>query len=113
MSMRRLASESCFYTKEKREVAFDWLDADERDAESGFGWAMKDNGVEPLCTQERIQQKRVGQWVGKEGWGSCHNEGWKTLKKIPSTAFSIKSWTGERARREIICSSRPHGWQNS
>ncbi|GFW61984.1 hypothetical protein TNCV_4670091 [Trichonephila clavipes] len=67
--MRRLASESCFYTREKQEVAFDWLDPDESEAESGFGWAMKENRVEPLCTQykERVQQNSVGQWVGKEG----------------------------------------------
>ncbi|GFW89702.1 hypothetical protein TNCV_1025861 [Trichonephila clavipes] len=62
-------------TREKLKVAFDWLDPDEREAESGFGWAMKDNGVEPLCTQERVQQNSVGQWVGKEGWGSCHKGG--------------------------------------
>ncbi|GFT38513.1 hypothetical protein TNCV_4883391 [Trichonephila clavipes] len=70
MSIRRLASESCFYTREKQEVAFDWLDADEREAESGFGWAMKENRVEPLCTQykERVQQNSVDQWVGKEAW---------------------------------------------
>ncbi|GFV10565.1 hypothetical protein TNCV_4042861 [Trichonephila clavipes] len=83
--MRRLASESCFYTREKQEVAFDWLDPDERETERGFGWAMKENRVELLCTQykERVEQNSVGQWVGKEGWGSeysCHNEGWKTLK---------------------------------
>ncbi|GFW23894.1 hypothetical protein TNCV_945781 [Trichonephila clavipes] len=51
--MRRLASESCFYTREKQELAFDWL---EREAERDFGGAMKDNGVEPFCTQERVQQ---------------------------------------------------------
>ncbi|GFW98542.1 hypothetical protein TNCV_2769731 [Trichonephila clavipes] len=65
---------------QKQEVAFDWLDPDEKEVENGFGWAMKENRVEPLCTQykERVQQNSVGQWVGKEGWGSgysCHNEG--------------------------------------
>ncbi|GFU94935.1 hypothetical protein TNCV_1413151 [Trichonephila clavipes] len=79
MSMRRLASESCFYTREKQEVAFDWL---EREAERDFGWAMKDNRVEPLCTQERVQQNIVGQ-----GWGSPR--GVEDTKKIPSTAFSM------------------------
>ncbi|GFT03737.1 hypothetical protein TNCV_411341 [Trichonephila clavipes] len=58
--MRRLASESCFYTREKQEVAFDWLDPDEREAERDFGGAMKENRVEPLCTQERVQQNSVG-----------------------------------------------------
>ncbi|GFT02935.1 hypothetical protein TNCV_4962131 [Trichonephila clavipes] len=81
MSMRRLASESCFYTREKQEVAFDWLDFDEREAESGFGWAMKDNGFEPLCTQERVQQNSVGQWVGKEGWGFLSQRGVEDTKK--------------------------------
>ncbi|GFU01459.1 hypothetical protein TNCV_4877001 [Trichonephila clavipes] len=101
--MRRLASKSRFYTREKQEVAFDWLDLDESKAESGFGWAMKENRVKPLCTQykERVQQNSVGQWVGKKGCGSgysCHNEGWKTIKKSihGATAFSIKSWTPER-----------------
>ncbi|GFX42252.1 hypothetical protein TNCV_4310871 [Trichonephila clavipes] len=81
-----MKSERCtpwYLIREKQEVAFDWLNPAEREAESGFGWAMKDNGVEPLCTQERVQQNSVGQWVGKEGWGSgysYHNEGWKTLK---------------------------------
>ncbi|GFV48869.1 hypothetical protein TNCV_3956671 [Trichonephila clavipes] len=52
--------QTCFYTREKQEVAFDWLDPADREAESGFRWAMKDNGVEPLCTQERVQQNSVG-----------------------------------------------------
>ncbi|GFW54225.1 uncharacterized protein TNCV_1560031 [Trichonephila clavipes] len=43
MSMRRLASESYFYTGEKQEVVFDWLDPDEREAESGSGWTLKEN----------------------------------------------------------------------
>ncbi|GFV93273.1 hypothetical protein TNCV_386371 [Trichonephila clavipes] len=85
--MRRLASESCFYTREKQEVAFDWL---EREAERDFGGAMKYNRVEPFCTQERIQQNSG---VGKQGWGSPR--GVEDTKKIPSTAFSIKSWTGD------------------
>ncbi|GFS86841.1 hypothetical protein TNCV_2407951 [Trichonephila clavipes] len=91
----RLASESCFYTREKQEVAFDWLDSDEREAERGFGWAMKDNGAEPLCPQERVQQNSVCQWVGKEGRGFLSQRGLEDTKKIPSTAFSIKSWTGD------------------
>ncbi|GFU01482.1 hypothetical protein TNCV_4877191 [Trichonephila clavipes] len=69
---------------------------------------MKENRVEPLCTKykERVQQNSVGQWVGKEGWGSgysCHNDGWKTLKKSihGATAFSIKSWTPERENDKI------------
>ncbi|GFX29679.1 hypothetical protein TNCV_2750131 [Trichonephila clavipes] len=61
--MRRLASESCFYTREKQEVAFDWH---EREAERGFGGAMKENRVEPLCTQERVQQNSVG-WKARLG----------------------------------------------
>ncbi|GFT23929.1 hypothetical protein TNCV_3207791 [Trichonephila clavipes] len=80
-----MASESCFYTREKQEVAFDWL---EREAERDFGGAMKDNRVEPFCTQA---SKIV--WVGKQGWGSPR--GVEDTKKIPSTAFSIKSWTGD------------------
>ncbi|GFW94039.1 hypothetical protein TNCV_4813571 [Trichonephila clavipes] len=95
MSMRRLASESCFYTREKQEVDFDCLDPDEREAERGFGWAMKDNGVEPFCSQERVQQNSAGQWVGNEGWGFLSQRGVEDTKKIPSTAFSIKSWTGD------------------
>ncbi|GFW03086.1 hypothetical protein TNCV_157061 [Trichonephila clavipes] len=35
-SMRRLASESCVYTREKQEVAFDWLDPEEREALDGL-----------------------------------------------------------------------------
>ncbi|GFU74661.1 hypothetical protein TNCV_2648301 [Trichonephila clavipes] len=84
MSMRRLASASCFYTREKQEVAFDWLDPDEREAEMGFGWAMKENRVEPLCTQERVQQNSVGQWVGKEGWGFLSQRGVEDTIKVPS-----------------------------
>ncbi|GFX09739.1 hypothetical protein TNCV_653381 [Trichonephila clavipes] len=80
--MRRLASESCFYIERSGKWLLIGSLLDEREAESGFGWAMKDNGVEQLCTQERVQQNSVGQWAGKEGWGSCHNEGWKTLKKF-------------------------------
>ncbi|GFW89706.1 hypothetical protein TNCV_3915471 [Trichonephila clavipes] len=75
MSMTRLASKSCFYTREKQEVAFDWLDPDEREAETGFGWAMKDNGVKPLCTQG---------WKGRLGFLS---QGWKTLKKFHPWTF--------------------------
>ncbi|GFT56506.1 hypothetical protein TNCV_3508521 [Trichonephila clavipes] len=82
MSMRRLASESCFYTREKQEVAFDWLDPDEREAERDFGWAIKENRVGQLCPQESVQQNSVGQWVGKEGWGFLSQRGGKTLKKF-------------------------------
>ncbi|GFT20160.1 hypothetical protein TNCV_763261 [Trichonephila clavipes] len=38
---------------ERSEVAFDMLEKQKGD----FEWAMKDNRVEPLCTQERVQQK--------------------------------------------------------
>ncbi|GFX86041.1 hypothetical protein TNCV_2403371 [Trichonephila clavipes] len=95
MSMRRLASESCFYTREKQEVAFDWL---EREAERDFGWAMKDNRVEPLCTQERVQQNSVG---------------WKARLGSPRGVEDTKknSIHGLFDEREITCSSRPHGWQ--
>ncbi|GFX25618.1 hypothetical protein TNCV_2082531 [Trichonephila clavipes] len=83
--MRRLASESCFYTREKQEVVFDWLAVRrERSRKCGFGWAMKVNGVEPLCTQERVQQNSVGQWVGKDGWGFLSQRGVEDTKKIPS-----------------------------
>ncbi|GFV25976.1 hypothetical protein TNCV_2693421 [Trichonephila clavipes] len=66
--MRQMASESCFYTREKQVVAFDWL---EREAKRGFGGAMKDNRDEPFCTQ-----------ASKIVWGKVggHHEGWKTLK---------------------------------
>ncbi|GFT63836.1 hypothetical protein TNCV_4642001 [Trichonephila clavipes] len=80
-----MASESCFYNREKQEVAFNWL---KREAERDFRGAMKDNRVEPFCTQERVQQNSVGQV-----WGSPR--GLEDTKKIPSTAFSIKSWTGD------------------
>ncbi|GFV49921.1 hypothetical protein TNCV_1392031 [Trichonephila clavipes] len=63
-----MASESCFYSREKQEVAFDWL---EREAERDFGGAMKDKRVEPLCTQASIIV-----WDNVGG----HHEGWKTLK---------------------------------
>ncbi|GFT65268.1 hypothetical protein TNCV_1559241 [Trichonephila clavipes] len=89
MSMRRLASESCFYTREKQEVAFDWLDPDERKAESGFGWAMKENRIEQLCTQykARVQQNIVGVfpmgWKGRLGvWIFLSQRGVEDTKKI-------------------------------
>ncbi|GFT76320.1 hypothetical protein TNCV_564761 [Trichonephila clavipes] len=78
--MRQLASESCFYTREKQEVAFDWL---EREAERDFGGAMKDNRVEPFCTQaSKIVWSKVG----------GHHERWKTLKKFHPRPFR---WTGD------------------
>ncbi|GFW11210.1 hypothetical protein TNCV_5132211 [Trichonephila clavipes] len=54
-----MASESCFYTREKQEVAFDWL---EREAERDFGGAMKDNRVEPFCTQDSKIVCRASGW---------------------------------------------------
>ncbi|GFX21680.1 hypothetical protein TNCV_1200601 [Trichonephila clavipes] len=79
-----LASESCFYTREKQEVAFDWL---EREAERDFGGAMKDNGVEPFCTQERVQQNSVG-WKARLGvWILLSQRGVEDTKKIHPWPF--------------------------
>ncbi|GFV14724.1 hypothetical protein TNCV_2586971 [Trichonephila clavipes] len=102
MFTRRLASESCFYTREKQEVAFDWLDdPDEREAGSGFGWAMKDNGVEPLCTQERVQQNSVGpkdvssdyvEQDASKGKGSFIQALWTLYAKSSLYRLIYKAW---------------------
>ncbi|GFU16610.1 hypothetical protein TNCV_204141 [Trichonephila clavipes] len=73
----------------RQEVAFDWLDPDEREAERSFGWALKENRVEPLCTQYKVEgpANALVNGFGVEGRGLpyfCHNDGWKTLKKNPS-----------------------------
>ncbi|GFV88543.1 hypothetical protein TNCV_1243561 [Trichonephila clavipes] len=88
MSMRRLASESYFYTREKQEVAFDWLDPDEREAERDFGGTMKENRVEPLCTQERVQQNSVdGQNITAEK--TVADEVRSLMEKCPACCVAI------------------------
>ncbi|GFU60963.1 hypothetical protein TNCV_3372791 [Trichonephila clavipes] len=94
MSVRRLASESCFYTREKQEVAFDWLDPAFRLERSrkwllmGYERKQGSNNYAPSPNIRRGSSKILWasfQWVGKEGWGSgysCHNEGRKTPRLL-------------------------------